>query len=120
MQMSKRLFQVLREWFNSVCDCDGLNNLYSPQVTCIDGRVGNITSTVHSDDNSDKTAQMLIDLAKSNIESRDPAQIKISSNWIICLNEDCGKGEFGIPALPNITVQEFTLYVKNISCNNVS
>ena len=121
--MSERLFQVLHEWFNSVCDCDGLNNLYNPQVTCVDDRVGKVTSTVHSDDTSDKTAEMLIGLAKSDIESRDPAQVEILSDWMICLSEDCGKtngGESGMPVLPNVIMQDFTLYVKNITCNNVS
>ena len=56
IQNSGRLLQVLREWFNSVCDCDGLNNLYKPQVTCVDDTVGKINSTVHSDDSNDKTA----------------------------------------------------------------
>ena len=65
LQRGEKLFQVLHEWFNSVCDCDGLNNLYSPQVTCVDDTVGKITSIVHSDDNNDKTAEMLIDLAKN-------------------------------------------------------
>ena len=120
MQMSERLFQVLREWFNSVCDCDGLNNLYSPQVICVDDTVGKVTSTVHSDNSSDKTAQMLIDLAKNAIQSRDPAQVEISSDWIICLSEDCGKTDGGEFGMPNVTIQDLTLYIKNISCNNVS
>ena len=122
IQNSERLFQVLREWFDSVCDCDGLNNLYRSQVTCVDDTVGKIVTTVHSDDSNDKTAEMLIDLAKNDIERRNPAQVELS-NWIICLSEDCGKtynsGEFEMPLLPNITVQEFTLYIKNISCNIV-
>ena len=124
LQRSEELFQALREWFNYVCDCDGLNNLYGPQVTCVDDTVGKITSTVHSDESNDKTAEMLIDLAKNDILRRNPAHVKISSNWIICLSEDCGQtynsGEFEMPLLPNITVQEFTLYIKNISCNIVS
>ena len=92
-------------------------------MTCVDDTVGKIVTTVHSDDSNDKTAEMLIDLAKNDIERRNPAQVELS-NWIICLSEDCRKtynsGEFGMPVLPNVTVQEFTLYIKNISCNIVS
>ena len=124
LQRSEELFQALREWFNSVCDCDGLNNLYGPQVTCVDDTVGKITSTVHSDDSNDKTAEMLIDLAKNDIQRRNPAQAEISSDWIICLSEDCNEDGSVIDAegsgvLPNATMQEFTVYVKNTRCVNV-
>ena len=112
----------MREWFDSVCDdCDGLNNLYDPQVTCVDDRVGKVTSTVHSDDSSDKTAQMLIDLAKNAIHSRNPAQVNISSDWIICLSkEECDVTDAEGPGtIPNAAMQEFTVYVKNTICRNV-
>ena len=52
-------------------------------MTCVDDTVGKITSIVHSDDINDKTAEMLIDLAKNDIERRNPAQVEISSDWII-------------------------------------
>ena len=121
-QDSKALYQALREWFDSVCNCDGFNNLYKHDLSCVDDTIGivNVTSEVHSDE--DKTAQMLIDLAKTDIERRTPAEVEISSNWILCLNKDCRKndssnvGESGM--LPN-TMQQFTLYIKNISCKNV-
>ena len=109
IQNSEELYQVLREWFDSVCNCDGFNNLYRHQVSCVDDKVVNITSKVHSDDNNDKTAEMLIDLAKNNLQGRNPPEpVKISSDWILCLSEHC-----------NVTTQEFTLYVKNIRCRNV-
>ena len=100
-----------------MCNCDGFNILYRNQVTCVDDTVGKIVSEVHSDDNNDITAKMLIDLAKRNIDRRNPPEVKISSNWILCLNEDCGDQESGMSALPDV---EFTLYIKNIRCDNVS
>ena len=118
-QNSERLFQVLRKWFNSVCDCDGLNNLYDPQVTCVDDRVGKVTGTVHSDDTSDKTAEMLIDLAKNAIHSRGLAQVEISSDWIICLSEDCGKTDGEVSGISMLTSTTVQLYIKNISCKDV-
>ena len=115
IQNSERLFQVLREWFDSVCDCDGLNNLYRPQVTCVDDTVGKIITTVHSDESNDKTAEMLIDLAKNDILRRNTAQVEVSSDWIVCLSEDCGKTDDG-SGMSSITMQ---LYIKNISCKDV-
>ena len=119
MQTSERLFQVLRGWFNSVCECDGLNNFYSPQVTCVDDTVGKINSTVHSDESSVQTAQMLIDLAKNAIQSRDPAQVEISSDWIICLSEDCVKTDGGVSGMSMLTSVTMQLYIKNVSCKDV-
>ena len=89
-------------------------------MTCVYDTVGKIVSEVHSDDNNDVTAEMLIDLAKTDIERRNPPEVKISSHWILCLSEDCGEDnsqESGMSVLPNV---EFTLYVKNIRCDNVS
>ena len=89
-------------------------------MTCVDDTVGKIVSEVHSDDNNDITAEMLINLAKADIERRDPPQVKISSHWVLCLSENCGEDssqESGMSALPNV---EFTLYIKNIRCDNVS
>ena len=92
-------------------------------MTCVDGSdtVGQVTSTVHSDDSSVKTAQMLIDLAKNAIKSKDPAQVNISSDWIICLSEEeCDVTDSEGPGtLPNAAIQEFTVYVKNTRCRNV-
>ena len=121
IQNRDELFEVLRKWFNSVCACDGLNNLYNPQVTCVDNRVGigKINSTVRSDDSSDKTAEMLIDLAKNAIQSRDPAQVEISSDWIICLSEDCVKTDDGVSGMSVLASIAMQLYMKNISCKNV-
>ena len=86
-------------------------------MTCVDNTVGKIVSEVHSDDNNDKTAEMLIDSAKTNMQRKNP---KISPQWILCSSEDCGEDdsqESGMSVLPNM---EFTLYIKNIRCDNVS
>ena len=111
------MYQAICKWFDSVCNCDGFNNLYRHQVTCIDDTVGKIVSEVHSDDNNDITAKMLLDLVKMNVERRNPPEVKISSDWILCLSEDCGDQESGMSELSNV---EFTLYIKNISCEKVS
>ena len=117
IQNSEELYQAIRKWFDSVCNCDGFNSLYRHEVTCVDDTVAKIVSEVHIDDNSDKTAEMLIDLAKTDIERRNPPELKISSDWVLCLSEDCGDQESGMSALSNV---EFTLYIKNIRCDNVS
>ena len=120
IQNSEELYQALRKWFDSVCDCDGFNNLYKPHLSCVDDTVGNITSEVHSDSRNDKTAKMLIDLAKTNIQGRSPPEVKILSHWTLCLSEKCGEDYSqgsGMSVPPNI---EFTLYIKNIRCENVS
>jgi len=87
----------------------------------VDDTVGKIVTEVHSDHNNDKSAEMLIDLAKINIQRRNPPNVKISPHWILCLFEDdCDEDdsqESGMLALPNV---EFTLYIKNIRCDNVS
>ena len=88
-------------------------------MTCVDGTVGKIVSEVHSDDHNDKTAEMLIDLARTDIQGRNPPEVKISSPWILCLSEDCDEDhsqESGMSMLSNV---EFTLYIKNIRCDNV-
>ena len=89
-------------------------------MTCVHDTVGKIVSEVHSDHNNDKTAEMLIDSAKTNLQRKTPQKVKISPQWILCLSEDCGEDdsqESGMSALPNV---EFTLYIKNIRCDNVS
>ena len=86
-------------------------------MTCVDDTIGNVTSTVvHSDD---KTAEMLIDLATNAIQSRDPAQVKISSDWIMCLSEDCGKTDGGVSGMSMLASTTMQLYIKNISCKDV-
>jgi len=61
---------------------------------------------------------MFIDLAKSDIQSRNPAEVAISPDWTICLSIDCSEdqssGESGI-----LIIEKFTLYIKNFSCKNV-
>ena len=92
-------------------------------MTCVDDTVGKIVSEVHSDHNNDKTAEMLIDSAKIDIQRKNPRKVKISPQWFLCLSEDCSEDygqESGMSALPNM---EFTLYIKNIKnirCDNVS
>ena len=90
-------------------------------MTCVDDRVGKITSIVHSDDINDKTAELLIDLAKNDIERRNPAQVEVSSDWIICLSEDCDEDgnvtDTGL--LPDAAMHEFSVYIKNTRCVNV-
>ena len=120
IQNSEELYQAIRKWFDSVCNCDGFNNFYRHQVSCVGDKVVNITSEVHSDDHNDKTAEMLIDLARTDIQGRNPPEVKISSHWILCLSEDqCyedNSQESGMSMLSNV---EFTLYIKNIRCDNV-
>ena len=86
-------------------------------MTCVHDTVGKIVSEVHSDDNNDKTAEMLIDLAKTNMQRRNPPKVKISPQWILCLSEnDCSEDdsqESGMSELPNM---EFTLFIKNTRC----
>ena len=72
----------LREWFNSVCKCDGYNNLYHPHLTCLNDNTGNITSTVRHDGLS--TAQQLIDLVTANIQMRDP--VYLIHGWTLHLS----------------------------------
>ena len=91
-----------------MCNCDGVNNLYRYRVTCVDDTVGKIVSEVHSDENNNITAEILIDLAKTDIERRNPPEVNIFSDWIICLSEHC-----------NGSMKEFALYIKNVRCRNV-
>ena len=63
--MFAELLASLREWFNSVCHCNGYNNLYTPQLTCLNHTTGYITSIVRHE--GVKSAQQLINLAVANI-----------------------------------------------------
>ena len=80
------LVNALREWFNSACEnhCNGHNNLYTPQLTCIDNHVGLIDSVVHHED--ENSAQMLINLAKADVQNRKPPVVHLSHGWILHLN----------------------------------
>ena len=83
--MLKELRDALREWFNDVCNCNGNNNLYTPQLTCLDTTTGLVTSIVHHD--GDMTAQMLINEAVADIYSNDPPLINLPRHgWIVFLN----------------------------------
>lgn len=80
----KELVNSLRKWFNSICNCDGHNNLRFPNLTCINEQTGIITSEVHRD--GLLSAQQLIDLARTDINSRNPPVVHLSRGWILCLN----------------------------------
>ena len=83
--MLKELRDALREWFNDVCNCNGNNNLYTPQLTCLDTTTGLVTSIVHHD--GDMTAQMLINEVVADIYSNDPPLINLPRHgWIVFLN----------------------------------
>jgi len=75
----------LREWFNETCNCDGYNNLYSPQLTCLDTTTGSVSSIVYHD--GDMTAQMLINAAAADIYSNDPPLVNLPQHgWILFLD----------------------------------
>ena len=76
----------LREWFDLACDvhCNGHNNLYTPQLTCLDSHMGVINSVVHHE--GENSAQMLINLAIVNVQNRKPSVVHLSHGWILRLN----------------------------------
>jgi len=76
----------LREWFDSACQdhCNGHNNLYTPQLTCLDHNTGIIVSVVHHE--GEISAQMLIDLAIADIKARKSQVVHLSHGWILHLN----------------------------------
>ena len=120
------MFKDLRRWFNSVCNCDGFNNLHSLNLMCINYTTGLITTVVHFD--GDQPAQMLIDQMVADIEGSNPPVIDVSPEWVICLSSNCSWN------FSNSIVNEgsglvdealLNLYVKNITdchqlLNNVS
>ena len=118
------MFTELREWFGSVCNCDGLNNLHELHLDCINSTTGNITSKVHYD--GDNTAKALIDLVKVNMQSRNPPSVHLPSGWMMCLSPyciwDCDDGSSIMSGEGSELLtfkQELVLYVKNIaSCQN--
>jgi len=71
----------LREWFNSICHCNGYNNLYNPQLTCLNSTTGSITSIVRHE--GDKSAQQLIELVEAKI-SNNIANLS-HHGWILFL-----------------------------------
>lgn len=84
--MFKKLIDSLREWFDSACQdhCNGHNNLYTPQLTCLDSNTGIIVSVVHHE--GEISAQMLIDLAIADIKARKPPVVHLSHGWDLHLN----------------------------------
>jgi len=107
------VFNKLRQWFSVFCKCNGHNNLYDPELACVDGTTASVTTSVHHDGN--RTANMLIDLVKSEIQE---GRNKLQSGLVVCITSDCeyngsslGSGELG---------QNFVIYIKNlISCQTV-
>ena len=77
----------LREWFDSACKdyCNGHNNLYTPQLTCLYSNMGIISSVVHHED--ENSAQMLINLAIADVQARNPPVVHLSHGWILRLNQ---------------------------------
>lgn len=116
------MFTELREWFSSMCECDGLNNLHEPQLDCIDSVTGNVTSEVHHDSNN--AAQTLIDLVKDNMQNGNPPSVHLPSGWMVCLNPYCewecddiisSSGSYWDHSFK----QNITIYVKNLTnCQN--
>ena len=84
--MFRKLVDSLREWFDSACKdkCNGHNNLYTPQLTCLHSHVGIVNSTVHHE--GENSAQSLIDLAIADVQARQPPVVHLSQGWILRLN----------------------------------
>ena len=59
----------LREWFDLACEhhCNRHNNLYTPQLTCLDRNMGIVSSVVHHE--GENSAQILIDLAIADVQA---------------------------------------------------
>ena len=75
--------------------------MYDPEQACVDGTTASVTTSVHPDGN--RTANMLIDLVKSELRER---RVKLPSGWIVCLSPDC-----------EYNGQDFIIYVKNLMTN---
>lgn len=80
----KELIQSLQKWFSSVCECDGHNNLLHSNLTCVNENTGIITSTVHH--NGLLSAEELVNLARADIQTRNPPVVHLPRGWILCLN----------------------------------
>ena len=113
------MFVELRQWFGVVCECNGHNNLYDPELTCVDHTTARITTSVHNDGH--RTANMLINLVKSELYNR---RVKLPSGWVVCLSPDCEYTSSGLDY--GALEQTFIMYVKNmqncqayitVSCN---
>lgn len=101
------MFNELRQWFGVVCGCNGHNNLYDPELTCVDGTTASVTTSVHPDGN--RTAKMLINLVRSEIQG---GRVTLSSELVVCLSSDC---EYSGSSLGSgVLVQNFIMYVKTL------
>ena len=100
------MFNELRQWFGVVCGCNGHNNLYDAELTCVDGTTASVTTSVHPDGN--RTAKMLINLMKSEIQGR---RVKLPSELVVCLSSDC---EYSGSSGSGVLVQNFIVYVKTL------
>ena len=83
----------MRGWFDSACqdNCNGHNNLYTPQLICLNSHVGIVNSTVHHED--ENSAQALIDLAVADVQARQPPVVHLSQGWILRLNLTSSENE---------------------------
>ena len=88
------MMDSLREWFDSACEdyCNGHNNLYTPQLTCLDDNMAIISSIVHNE--GENSAQMLIDLAVTDIQARNPPAIYLSNGWMLRLNQSSPENNY--------------------------
>ena len=84
--MFRELVNAMREWFDSVHkdQCNGQNNLYIPQLTCLNNHTGIISSEIRYE--GECTPQMLIDLAIADVQERQPPAVHLSHGWILRLN----------------------------------
>ena len=82
--MTGELLNSLHWWFNSTCICDGYENLDYADLTCLNKHTGIISSIVYP--NGLISAQELIDLARADIQTRNPPTIHLTNGWILCLN----------------------------------
>ena len=120
------MYEDLRRWFNSVCNCYGFNNLYNLNLMCINYTTGVITTVVHFD--GDQPAQMLIDLMIADIEGSNPPVINVSPEWVICLSPNCrwNFNDSGSDVGSGVVNEALlNLYIKNMTdchqlLNNVS
>ena len=64
--------------------CNGQNNMYIPQLTCLNNHTGIISSEIHYE--GECTPKMLIDLAIADVQERQPPAVYLSHGWIIHLN----------------------------------
>ena len=100
----------LREWFDSACEnyCNGHNNLYDPQLTCVDDNTAIISSIVHNE--GENSAQMLIGLARANIQTRNPPVVYLSNGWMLQLNKSSPENSI-LQAPPNNNSEQIVIGV---------